>query len=205
MRHKFSNAVLFSKHPGDKRQLRSLCSRVITILSVLWSDCAPRRRPWIDGGFAASFRQEEIATDTGYKLSGIGGRVEVIGRDNDRRERVRPNLVAICGERKWPAFVYFDEVGYDDRLFFREGMDLAVELVNAGYEGAIRCYSDCIDNEKYENPERCVISISEDGFLSIRIHWGDEILIGPLLDFCRAEGFTEEDGREEWEKGRKTA
>ena len=204
MRHIHEHAVLFSKQSGNHQQLALLCSRAIVILAALWQG-ARRRNPWIDGGFTASFKPEEIATKTGYTLSGIGGRVEVVSRSENQQEKVRADLVALCGRSKRPAFVSFDEVGYGSSQFFGEGMALATELVSSGYCGALRCYSDCIDNEKFENPERCVISISKDGLLSVRIHWGEENLIGSLLDFCRAEGFTEEDGREEWERMHKTA
>lgn len=204
MRHTHEHAVLFSKQSDNQQQLAFLCSRAIVILAALWRG-ARRDQPWIDGGFTASFNPEEIAAQTGYALSGIGGRVEVISRSENRQEKTRADLVALCGRNKRPEFVSFDEVGYGSSRFFGEGMALAAELVNAGYYGAIRCYSDSIDNEKFENHERCVISISRDGLLCVRIHWGDEILVGPLLDFCRAEGFAEEDGWEEWEKMHKTA
>lgn len=205
MRHTFAHAVLFSKRSDNQQQLALLCSRAIVILGALWRG-ARRGHPWIDGEFTAPFKPEEIATETGYNLSGIRGEAQVVNRNEDRREiKARPDLVALCGRNKRPAFVSFDEVGYGNSQFFGEGMALAAELVGAGYYGAVRCYSDCIDNKKFENPERCVVSISEDGRLIVRIHWGDETLIGPLLDFCRAEGFTEEDGREEWEQMHKTA
>lgn len=209
MRHTHEHAVLFSMHSDDEQQLRLLCSKAITILSSLWGDRWTRinayRRPWIDGGFNSPVGAGDIATATGYKLSGTAGRIEVISQEvTDQQEKIRPDIVAICGKRKWPAFIYFDEVGYDDARLFGEGMALAVELVNVGYHGAIRCYSDCIDNNKYENHERCVIAIGKDG-LSVRVHWGDEVFVGPLLDFCRAEGFVEEDGWMEWERKYKTA
>lgn len=205
MRHTHEHAVLFSKQSDNQQQLVILCSKAITTLSALWGKAIPHRRPWFDGGLMAPFKPEEIATATGYKLSGIGGRVEVVSRSDNQQEKSRPNLVAICGERKWPAFVHFEEVGYDDPTFFGEGLSLATKLVISSYEGSLFCNSDCIDNKKFENHERCVISISKDGLLCVRIHWGDETLVGPLLDFCRAEGFVEEDGREEWEGKYKTA
>lgn len=204
MRHIFEHAVLFSRRSDDHQQLAILGSRAIVILAALWRG-ARQGNPWIDGGFTASFKPEEIATKTGYVLSGISGRVEIVGRSENREEKVRADLVALCGRNKRPAFVLFDEVGYGNSQFFGEGMALAAELVSSGYYGAIRCYSNCIGNEKYENPERCVIGLDEDRLVSIRIHWGDELLIGPLLDFCRAEGFTETEGWEEWEKMHKTA
>ena len=203
MRHTHEHAVLFSKS-NNQQELALLGSRAIVILATLWRR-ARRDQPWIDGRLTASFKPEEIATKTGYTLSGIGGRVEVVSRSENQQEKVRADLVALCGRSKRPAFVSFDEVGYGNQQFFGEGMALAAELVNSGYHGAIRCYSDCIGNEKFENHERCVIAINKDGLLSVRIHWGDEALIGPLLDFCRAEGFNEEEGWEEWERMHKTA
>ena len=203
MLHTFEHAVLFSKRSDNQQQFALLCSKVIVILAALWRG-ARQRDPWIDGEFTASFRLEEVATKTGYNLSGIHGEAKVTSRSENRQEKVRADIVALCGRNKRPAFVSFDEVGYGNPQFFDEGMALAAELVSYGYYGEIHCYSDCIGNEKYDNPERCAISISGDGRLGIRIRWGDEILIGGLLDFCRAEGFTEEDGREEWEKMHKT-
>lgn len=206
MRHSCEHAVLFSKQLSNHRQLELLCSRAIVTLATLWQG-ARRGQPWIDGELIASFNPEETATRTGYKLSGIGNRVEVVSRSENRQEqeKVRADLVALCGRSKKPAFVSFDEVGYGNPQFFGEGMALAAELVNSDYYGAIHCYSDCVYNEKFENHERCTIAISKDGLLSIRIYWGDETLIGPLLDFCRAEGFLEGDGWREWEKDKKTA
>ena len=204
MRHTHQHAVLFSKQSDNQRQLADLCSRAIIILAALWRG-ARRGQPWIDGGFSASSKPEEIATKTGYVLSGIRGDAQVVSRSENRQEKTRPDLVALCGRSKKPAFVSFDEVGYGNPQFFGEGMALAAELVSSGYYGTIRCYSDCIGNEKFENHERCVIFISENGLLSVRIHWGDEALIGPLLDFCRAEEFNEEEGWEEWERMHKTA
>ena len=203
MRHTHEHAVLFSKS-NNQQELALLGSRAIVILATLWRR-ARRDQPWIDGGLTASFKPEEIATKTGYTLSGIGGRVEVVSRSENQQEKVRADLVALCGRSKRPAFVSFDEVGYGNQQFFGEGMALAAELVNSGYHGAIRCYSDCIGNKKFENHERCVIAINKNGLLSVRIHWGDEALIGPLLDFCRAEEFNEEEGWEEWERMHKTA
>lgn len=216
----FTNAVLFSKR-GGQQQLAALGSKAIEILSVLWV-AAPNRNPWIDGGFAvfsskpecSAFSLEEVATDTGYKLSRFHG-ISVVGKsyelprgeqkDGKRWARKTPDMPALCHGKK-PFFVSLDQVGYDNRTFFKQGIVLTAELVSSGYYGSIRCYSDCDRyHDMYDNPERCAVSVSEDGLLAIRIHWGDETLVGSLLDFCRAEKFTEEEGLEDYEKPRKTA
>ena len=215
MRYEFTNAVLFSKH-GDQQLLASLGSRAIVILSALWSG-APRN-PWVNGYLrtvSAAIRPEEFATYTGYKISRFGGDqcIAIVGeryelpesqRGNGRRfGRKRPDVPALCTGKK-PVFAMFDQAGYDSGRLFALALAVAAELAASGYCGGINCYSDCIDNNEFENPERCAIDIS-DGLLTIRVHWGDEVLVGPLLDFCRAEKFTEEEGWEEYEKPRKTA
>lgn len=190
-----------------------LGSRAIITLSSLWSG-AQHRNPYINGYFVpwhekpekSAFRSGEVAVDTGYRLSRFKGTqgVEVVGKKyvipGTRKE---PDIAGLCAGKK-PAFVSFDDAGYDDRSFFTVSIALAAQLVASGYYGVAWCCSDAI---KYmsENPERCTVFIGEDGLLTVRICWGEEKMVGPLLDFCRAERFTEEEGWEEYEKPRKTA
>jgi len=208
-----TNAVLFSKR-FNQQETRSLAQKLILLLCALWQD-APHRNPWIEGGFAvfynkpecSAFSPEEVATDTGYELSRFTG-TQVVGRtyrlaDNSLATKV-PDLSALAQGKK-ASFVAFREAGYSDRRFFGNGMTLAATLAALGYYGGIRCYSDCIKNEQYNNPERCSLTISEEGLLTVQIRWGEETLVGPLFDLCRAEGFLEADDRDQWEKPRKTA
>lgn len=217
----YTDAVLFSKSSSNQRELAKLGSKAIIILASLWLE-TPHRNPYIRGRFVVCesypiksvFRPEEIATGTGLEVSrfhGIQG-TKIVGEEYKHTDRQgldtwrkkKPDVIGLCGGKR-PAFVLFDgEVGYGDRELFDQSMALAAKLVSSGYYGSVSCCSDAI---KYvnENPERCRISISEYGLLSVRIHWGDEVLVGPLLDFCRAEKFTEEEGWEEYEKPRKTA
>lgn len=225
----YKNAVLFSKR-GNQQELALLGSRAIITLSALWREILSarwredlHRNPWIEGEFVAvrrkvglsDFRLEEIASDTGYRLSRFKGTqgIEVVGKSYElpREEQYeshkwgmkKPDIAALCAGKK-PAFVTFDQAGYDNSRLFAQGMAVAAELVVSGYYGAINCYSGCIDNEMYNNPERCVIS-NEEELLRVRIHWGNEVLVGSLLDLCRAEGFLEEEGWEAYERPSKIA
>ena len=217
MQHEFTNAVLFSKH-GDHQQLALLASRAIITLLASWGGVM-HRNPWVNGGFRvfysnpghSAFRPEDIAADTGYKIGRftseqgiavVGGRYKL--PEIQRWGTRKPDIAALCAGKK-PAFVEFDQAGHDNRILFAQALAVAAELTVQGYYGVVRCYSDAIDNREFDNPECCTISIDEDGLLYIRIHWGSEILVGPLLDLCRAELFTEEPGWEDWEKSRKTA
>lgn len=217
----YSDAVLFSKSSIDQREIANLGSKAIIILASLWSG-SPRRNPFINGHFVvcesnpvkSAFRPEEIAAGTGFEVSrfhGIQG-VRIIGEEYKHTDkqglvtwrRKKPDITGICGGKR-PSFVIFrDEVGYDDRELFDQSMAIAAELASFGYYGSISCRSGAV---KYvnENPERCRISISEYGLLSVAVRWGDEALVGSLLDFCRAEKFTEMEGWEDYEKPRKTA
>ena len=208
----FANAVLFSKS-GDQRQLGLLASKAIVTLSASWSG-VPRRHPWMNGRFQASMlRPEDIAVETGYSID-RHQRITVLGDSYELPEKERllggtygqkkPDILALCVGKR-PAFVSFYQAGYDVKGLFTQAMEVAAALVAQGYLGGIHCYSDANGNSEFDNPERCVISFDKGDLLKVRIHWGDEILIGPLLDFCRAENFREELGWEEYERRRKTA
>lgn len=79
------------------------------------------------------------------------------GRDKETGQVIHPDLHAFLFERKRPIIVAFDEAG-----FMRTGgltlggmKHIAASFVGMGYRGHLHFFSDCRNNNKYDNPARC--------------------------------------------------
>lgn len=163
---------------------------------------------WLDGGLYAPRRlvSEGLAMpDTGYALSRFrGGRTEVTGRtvrDGDDTREVPPDLFGFLVERKRPAWIGFDEAGYQNShdLTLALAKRLASGFVHLGYRGYLRFYSDCRHNSKYRNPARFYLEMaagnchganSRDGHGAAIVSWdaecgGTQDMVQGLLDLCR--------------------
>lgn len=163
---------------------------------------------WLDGGLYAPKRlvNDGLATpDTGYALSRFrGGRAEVTGRTIREGEVTReaaPDLFGFLVERKRPAWVSFEEAGYQNShdLTLALAKRLASGFVHLGYRGFLRFYSDCFRNSKYRNPARLYLEMAsgdchgagvrdKDGIAIVT--WdaecnGTKDMVGGLLDLCR--------------------
>jgi len=214
--HISKNAVKFTLAPQVNVHAFSIAARLIRTLSALWSGELPgSRRPWIDGEIVVPSENEklyfisrgDVAKETGYRID-TWGNTDVVGAwsKENARKRVVPNLTDLCARKKWPAFVEFDEVGYNAPPAFARGLELAAELVSQGYIGGLHCYSGCLHNEKYSNPERCIISVSKSWVVGVNLRWDEDEFVGPILALCKAEKFEEKDGWEEYEiRDRRTA
>lgn len=177
------------------------------IASVIRS--VPDSWSWVDGTLSVPkpLVSEDLAMpDTGYLLSRFRNvRAEVVGRTLGELGVAYdkpPDLFGFLVERKRPAWVKFDEAGYDNShdLTLATAKRLAGGFVHLGYRGILRFFSDCRHNNKFHNPARLYLEMAAgdclvgEGYSArglILISWeeaygGSQADIQVPLDLCRS-------------------
>ncbi len=156
---------------------------------------------WVDGRLHAPqslITSGEVVEHTGYSVERFHSiHPTIIGSyEKGSSKRLKPDLFAIIGERKLPGFICFDEAGYESHVVTLPlAKQIAIAYVRRGYRGHLHFYSACIDNSKYQNPERCKIALEPwDGPSALQEEAGEN----PArikLEYCTRVHFTNLGGR----------
>lgn len=144
-----NNSARFFEIPEDSDVMAKIIESVPTSWSFMDGVLCPTK------DIIASGQVEER---TGFNISRFYSINPTIAGEN---VGVIPNLFGILVEQKIPAFISFEEAGYEDHriITFELVKRIAAGFVRKGYRGHLSAFRDCQDDDKYNNSAKCKIAL----------------------------------------------
>jgi hypothetical protein len=166
-------------------------------------EAIPNAWQWVDGYLSAP-EGLDVARETGFQLSRYSSAPNIVAPTGKV-----PDFLGIMVLRKPPAFMCFEEAGYESKSVPVELVKkIAVEFLLMSYSGHLTFFKSCHRNSKYENSARCSMIFQswggapfqrpEDGEqpARVKLEWsrvnrGSLEDIEPILKVCRSLGLRE--------------